>query len=121
MSDMITIRELRLRTVIGIGEEERRDRQDLVVHLVLYTDCAKAGATDNIADAVNYRTVTKQVIELVEGTQFYLVEKLATEIAKVCLAHEQVERVRVTVEKPQALRFAETVGVTVERSLADVS
>ncbi|MDA1012967.1 MAG: dihydroneopterin aldolase [Planctomycetota bacterium] len=121
MSDIITIRELRLRTVIGIGAEERRDRQDLVVHLVLYTDCAKAGASDDIADAVNYRTVTKQVIELVEGSEYYLVEKLATEIAKLCLAHNRVERVRVTVEKPQALRFAETVGVTIERSAADVT
>ena len=116
MSDRIDVQDLLLRAIIGINDEERIKPQDVVVCLSLWADMRRAGETDEIEDAVNYRTVTKQVIELVEGSQFYLVEKLATEIAKVCLLDSRIEQVRVTVEKPGAVRFARTVGVTIERS-----
>ncbi|MFP6769356.1 MAG: dihydroneopterin aldolase [Planctomycetaceae bacterium] len=116
MSDRIDVHDLLIRTIIGINDEERIKPQDVVVCLSLWADMRRAGETDEIEDAVNYRTVTKQVIELVEGSQFYLVEKLATEIAKVCLLDSRIEQVRVTVEKPGAVRFARTVGVTIERS-----
>ncbi len=120
MTDQIHIKDLQLRTIIGVNAEERRDRQDVLVNLVLDVDTRPAGATDDIAQAVNYRTLTKRIIQLVETSQFYLVEKLAAEIAAVCLDDERVERVRVTVEKPGALRFARSVGVTVERGRGDV-
>jgi D-erythro-7,8-dihydroneopterin triphosphate epimerase len=119
MTDQIHIKDLQLRTIIGINADERRDRQDVLVNLVLYVDTRPAGATDDIEQAVNYRTLTKQIIQLVETSQFYLVEKLAAEIAAICLSDARVERVRVTVEKPGALRFARSVGVTVERGRAD--
>ena len=70
----------------------------------------------DIQDAVNYRTITKRVIQLVEGSSFYLVEKMAAEIAAVCLTDPRVERARVRVEKPGALRFARSVGIEIERS-----
>lgn len=116
MSDRIDVHDLLMRAIIGINDEERIKPQDVVVGLSLWADMGRAGETDDIEDAVNYRTVTKQVIELVEGSQFYLVEKLATEIARVCLSDSRIERVRVTVKKPGAVRFARTVGVTIERS-----
>jgi FolB domain-containing protein len=119
MTDQIHIRDLQLRTIIGINADERRDRQDVLVNLVLYVDTRPAGATDDIEQAVNYRTLTKQIIQLVETSRFYLVEKLAAEIAAICLSDTRVECVRVTVEKPGALRFARSVGVTVERGRAD--
>jgi FolB domain-containing protein len=105
-----------LRTIIGINEEERRNRQDVLINITLYADIRPAGCSDDISDAVNYRTITKNVIELVEHSQFYLVEKLATEIAAICLRDAGVERARVRVEKPGALRFARSVGVEIERS-----
>ena len=115
MSDQIQIVDLLLRAIIGINEEERRNRQDVLINVTLYTDVQAAGVTDDISDAVNYRTITKKVIELVENSQFYLVEKLATEIAAICLQDPRVERTRVRVEKPGALRFARSVGVEIER------
>lgn len=120
MSDQIQIQDLFLRTIIGINEKERHKRQDVLINITLYVDTRAAGASDDIADAVNYRTLTKQVIELVEGSHFYLVEKMAEEIAHICLRDSQVERVRVSVEKPGALRFARSVGVTIERARQDV-
>lgn len=115
MSDLILIRDLLLRAIIGINPEERRNRQDVRINVTLYADTRAAGLSDDIADAVNYRTITKRVIALVEGSQFYLVEKMASEIAAICLEDPRVERARVRVEKPGALRFARSVGVEIER------
>ena len=75
MSDRIQITDLLLRTIIGINEEERRNRQDVLINITLYADTQAAGASDDIEDAVNYRTITKKVIKRVEESSFYLVEK----------------------------------------------
>ena len=115
MTDMIHIKDLLLRTILGINEEERRNRQDVLINIILYADTRAAGRSDDIDDAVNYRTITKQIIELVEGSTFFLVEKMAAEIAGICLADPRVERARVRIEKPGALRFARSVGVEIER------
>jgi dihydroneopterin aldolase/D-erythro-7,8-dihydroneopterin triphosphate epimerase len=116
MTDAIHIQDLHLRTIIGINEEERRNRQDVLINCTLYADTRAAGRSDDINDAVNYRTITKQIIALVEESSFFLVEKMAAEIAAICLADPRVERARVRVEKPGALRFARSVGVEVERT-----
>jgi dihydroneopterin aldolase/2-amino-4-hydroxy-6-hydroxymethyldihydropteridine diphosphokinase len=118
MTDQIQIKDLLLRAIIGINEEERRDRQDVLINVVLYADTRKAGASDELEDAVNYRTITKRIIELVENSRFYLVEKMAAEVAAICLEDPRAERARVRVEKPGALRFARSVGVEIERSQA---
>lgn len=120
MTDRILIKDLLVRTIIGINEEERVEKQDVLINLILEADMRKAAETDDIEDAVNYRTITKQVIGLVETSQFLLVERLADEIAEICLADSRVERVQVTVEKPMALRFARSVGVSIERTRENV-
>ncbi len=120
MTDRIHIKDLLLRTIIGINDEERRDRQDVLINIILHADMRAAGASDDIEDAVNYRTITKRVIKLVEGSQFLLVEKMAAEIAAICLDDPRVERAIVRVEKPGALRFARSVGVEIERTRADL-
>jgi dihydroneopterin aldolase/D-erythro-7,8-dihydroneopterin triphosphate epimerase len=91
----------------------------VLINITLYADTRPAGESDDIADAVNYRTITKRVIQLVENSQFYLVEKMASEIADICLQDSRVERAQVTVEKPGALRFARSVGVIIERRRGD--
>ena len=83
MADQIHIRDLHLRTIIGINEEERRDKQDVLINLVPDTDTHAARRSDDIADTLNYRTLTKRIIELVENSQFCLVQKLAAEIARL--------------------------------------
>ncbi len=118
MTDQIEIKDLLLRTHIGATDEERRDRQDVLFNVTLETDTRAAGLSDDIRDTVNYRTLNKRLIAHVEGTTFNLVEKLAEDLAALCLAEARVLRVRVTAEKPGALRFARSVGVTIERQRA---
>ncbi|MDX1414296.1 MAG: dihydroneopterin aldolase [Candidatus Promineifilaceae bacterium] len=119
MADQIMIKDLMLRTIIGINDEERRNRQDVLINLTLFADTNAAGASDDIVYAVNYRTITKRIIDMVENSSFFLVEKMAAKISDLCLENPQVEHVRVSVEKPGALRFARSVGVTIERSRED--
>ena len=120
MNDRILIQDLMLRTIIGINAEERRNRQDVLINISLHADTRAAGASDDIEDAVNYRTITKRVIKRVEGSKFYLVERMAAEIATICLDDPRVEAVDVRVEKPGALRFARSVGVEIHRTRSEL-
>lgn len=113
--DQIQIKDLLLRGLVGINPDEQEKEQDILINLTLYTDLTVPAQTDRIEDALNYRTLTKQIIRLVEENRFLLVEKLAADIAGLCLATERVTRAVVTVEKPGALRFARSVGVTLDR------
>jgi FolB domain-containing protein len=115
VADEVVIKDLLLRTIIGINDEERKNKQDVLINITMTADTRSAGASDDIADAVNYRTIAKKVIRVVEASQFFLVEKMAAEIASICFEDVRVEKVCVSVEKPGALRFARSVGVTIER------
>jgi FolB domain-containing protein len=119
MSDRIFIRDLLVRGIVGVNPEERESRQDIVVNLDLWVDTRRAARTDDIADAVNYRSVCKRVIEHIEAASPMLVERLAGDIAKIVLTEFGVARVRVRVEKPGALRFALSVGVEIERTAGE--
>jgi D-erythro-7,8-dihydroneopterin triphosphate epimerase len=114
--DKIEIKDLLLRCVIGIQEWERKTHQDVLINLTLITDLSVAGKSDRIEDTINYKSLCKQIIHLTEGSSFFLVEMLAEKIAELALADERVAQVQVSVEKPGALRFSRTVGVTIERS-----
>ena len=114
--DRIIIRDLLLRGIVGINEEERTNRQDILINVTMWADIAAAAASDDIVDAVNYRTVTKAIISHVEGGQPMLVERLVQEVADICFdTDERVTEVEVSVEKPGALRFARSVGITIRR------
>lgn len=113
--DRIRIKDLLLRCIVGINPEEREKKQDVVINLTLFADLSRAGSSDDIADTVNYKTVKNGIGELVETSSFYLVEKLAEEIAQKCLSEPGVEAVSVSVDKPGALRFARSVGVELLR------
>ncbi len=113
--DKIFIKDLFLRCIIGVNEFERREKQDVVINVEIWSNLTAAAKTDNIKDAVDYKEITKNIVKLVENSQFYLVEALAENVAQVCLQNKKVRRARVTVEKPGALRFARSVGVEVIR------
>jgi D-erythro-7,8-dihydroneopterin triphosphate epimerase len=114
--DRVIIEDLLVRGIVGINDDERVNRQDIVIGVTMWVDTGPAAASDDIADAVNYRTVSKRIIEHVEGGEPQLVERLADEIAAICLdADERVAEVEVSVRKPGALRFARSVGVVVTR------
>ncbi len=120
-ADRIVIRDLELRGIIGINDWEREHRQDILINLELEVDTRKAAASDDIADSLNYRTLTKAVAALVEGSSFQLIEALADAIARLAIVDFEARAVRVRVEKPGALRWARSVGVEIVRSRDDVS
>ena len=117
--DRIDIHYLLLRGIIGINDWEREKQQDILINLSLFGNFRSAGDSDDIADTINYRTVTKKVIKHVETSKRFTVEALASDIARICLEEPGVQRARVRVEKPGALRFARSVGVEIERSPKD--
>lgn len=117
MSDRVFIRDLLVRGIVGINPDERTKPQDVLVNVIMWTDTRRAGQSDDIDDAVNYRTVAKQIIHHVETGDPELVERLVAELADIVLASdERIERVEISLEKPGALRFAKSVGVTIQRS-----
>jgi FolB domain-containing protein len=115
-TDRIIITDLSARCVIGVLEEERREKQDVVVNLVIETDLSKAAKTDNFRDALDYRALKKNVLHLVENSSFRLLEALAEAVAHLCLKEPKVTLVKVKIEKPSALRFAKSVGVEITRA-----
>lgn len=113
--DRILIRELSARCIIGISPEERRAKQDVVVSLMLSAELGRAGRSDDPKDTVDYRAIKKRVLALVESSEFHLLEALAEAIARACLETPGIDEVRVTVDKPGALRFARSVAVELAR------
>ncbi|HUI46947.1 MAG TPA: dihydroneopterin aldolase [Nitrospirota bacterium] len=113
--DRILIGDLLVRCIIGVGEEERRERQDVVINLSLATDLSRAGRSDNFNDAVDYRDLKKQIVNMAEQSTYHLVEALAEAVADMCLVHPAISQVQVRVDKPGALRFARSVGVEITR------
>jgi FolB domain-containing protein len=113
--DRILISDLTVRCIIGVNEEERRERQDVVINLAIYADLRKAGQSDRFEDAVDYRAIKKRIVSMVENSRYYLVEAMAEAIAEICLDHPTVTKVQVRVDKPGALRFARSVGVEITR------
>lgn len=114
--DRILIKDLTVSGIIGINPDERTTRQDIVVNVTMSVDTSTAAASDDIDDSVNYRTITKRIIGHIEDGEPMLVERLAQEIADICLEDARVEGVEVTVEKPGAVRFARSVGISIIRS-----
>jgi FolB domain-containing protein len=113
--DQVLIKDLLVRGIIGINEDERKSNQDILINIILYTDTSRAAQTDNIEDCVNYRTVAKKVFSHAEKAQRFTVEALAGDVVELCLAEKNVLGVRVRVEKPGAVRFSRSVGVEIER------
>lgn len=107
----ITIKNLRLRTIIGIEEAERTNKQDIIINVAIEVDTAQAAQSDHIDDAFNYKTITKRIIHFVEGSSFYLLEKLVEEILQFIMLDDQVLSATVEIDKPAALRFADSVSL----------
>lgn len=113
--DKVFIKDLLVRGVIGISEKERSQPQDIVINVTIYTDIKKGAASDKIDDCVNYRTAAKAILAHVESTPRYTVEALASDIAGICLGFDGVDKVKIKVEKPGAVRFSKSVGVEIIR------
>ena len=108
----IRVKDLRLRPYIGIKEEEINNKQDVLINLSILYPAVDAVEVNDIDHALNYRTITKAIIAHVEGNRFALLERLTQEILDLVMAHQAVRYAEVEVDKPHALRFAESVSIT---------
>ena len=119
-SDRIFLRGLEVECIIGFIEWERRVKQTVVIDLEMPVDCRRASQTDEVADTLDYKKVAKRVIAFVETSDFKLVETLAQRLALLVLAEFGIEWVRLSINKPGAIRGSRDVGVNIERTRADL-
>jgi len=115
VTDRIFLHGLAVDCVIGFIEWERRIKQTVVIDLELPVDCARAALRDRVEDTLDYKKVAKRVIAFVETSEFHLVETLAERIAQLVLAEFGVDWLRLSVNKPGAIRGSRDVGVRIER------
>lgn len=110
----INIRNLRLRTFIGFNPEEKAKQQDVVINIEIGYELSPGVYRDDVSEALNYKTITKAVIRHVEDGRFLLLEKLVADVLSICTGHPSVKHARVSIDKPHALRFADSVALTLE-------
>ncbi len=119
--DRIFLRGLTAECVIGFIDWERRVKQTVVVDLELPVDCRQAAVSDDVTDTVDYKKVSKRVLAFIEASEFKLVETLAQRLAMLILEEFAIEWIRLSINKPGAIRNSRDVGVSIERSRADLS
>jgi dihydroneopterin aldolase len=118
--DRIFLHGLTAECVIGFIDWERRVKQTVVLNIELPVDCARASLTDEVADTLDYKKVAKRVLAFIEASEFKLVETLAHRVALLILEEFAVEWVRISLNKPGAIRSSRDVGVVIERTRADL-
>ena len=114
MNAIIEITNLRLRTFIGFNEEERTKQQDIVINAEIHYPMNNGCLDDVVEDALNYKTITKAIIKHVESGRFLLLEKLVADVLGICSEHETVTYAKVKIDKPHALRFADSVSLSLD-------
>lgn len=117
--DTIFLRDLEINVTIGIFEWEKRIKQKVRVDLEMATDISKAAASDNIEDALNYKAISKRIVEFVEESRYELIETLIEKVAEILIHEFKIPWVRVTISKPGAVRGSRDVGITIEREKKD--
>jgi 7,8-dihydroneopterin aldolase/epimerase/oxygenase len=118
--DRIFLHGLEIECIIGFIEWERRVKQTVVIDVEMPVDCARAAASDDVVDTLDYKKVAKRLIAFVGGSEFKLVETLAHRAALLILEEFAVQWVRLSVNKPGAIRHSKDVGVAVLRTRADL-
>jgi len=117
--DIVFINDLRIETIIGIYDWERKVKQTISLDLEMGTDIRKSAATDAIEDTLNYKAVAKRLIAFVGDSEYQLVETLAEKITGIVLSEFDVPWLKLTVHKPGAVRGSRDVGVIIERGSRD--
>ena len=112
----ICVKNLRVSTILGVYEEERRTERDIVINVRLEYDAGAAIASDALEDALDYKHVRDGIVRFVTGTQFKLLEKLADGIVQVLTEDVRITRLHLEVDKPHALRLAESVSAVIDWS-----
>ena len=111
---VIRVKNLLVRTIVGFNPEERVNRQDVIINLEIEVDVSKAVSTDHQDGIYNYKAITKTIIAFVSDSKYNLLEKLTHEVLQLVMKDERVIRAKVEIDKPQALRFSDSVSVELE-------
>jgi dihydroneopterin aldolase len=119
--DRIFLHGLTTECIIGFIDWERRVKQTVVLDIELPVDCRRAAIRDEVADTLDYKKVAKRVLAFIGASEFKLVETLAHRVALLILEEFGVEWVRVSLNKPGAIRNSRDVGVVIERARADLA
>ena len=114
--DAIFLNEMRVETIVGIWDWERKTKQIVSIDIEMGADIKKAALTDNIEDTLNYKGVSKRIRKFVEDSDFQLVETMAEKIAEIILVEFNVPWVKIRVNKPGAIRGSKDVGVFITRT-----
>lgn len=117
--ETIRITNLRLRAIIGANDWEREHKQDVIINIKLKFDASASIASDNLSDTVDYKTITKKIIQAVEQSEFFLIEKLADVVADIAMENPAVHKAKVRIDKPHALRFADSVSLEIKKERND--
>lgn len=116
MTDVILINDLVVSCILGVFTHERTDKQQVIISLKLFVDISKAAQTDDLNDTVSYHDIVNIVYAMVNKSQYFLLEKLAQEIANLCLGKKGVKQITVHIEKPNALRLAKSAAIEITRT-----
>lgn len=120
--DRIFIKDLLVRGIVGIKPDERANRQDILVNATFWADTRPAALSDQIEDTVNYRSAAKAMIAHIESEGPQLVERLAADLVRICFDSDpRIQAVELSVEKPGAVRFSRSVGLTIYRTRDEVA
>ena len=109
---IIKIENLRLRTIVGVFDWEKEKKQDVIVNIGMEFDGTTAAESDSLDDTVDYKSLNKKIIEFVEKGDFNLLESMVSGIGKIIMEDKRIKRATVKVDKPKALRFADSVSLT---------
>jgi len=112
---IINITNLRLRTYIGFNPDEQTKQQDIIINAEIHYPANKLCLEDNVDNALNYKLIAKKIIQHVEEGKFLLLEKLVSDVVNICSEHDWVSYARVKIDKPHALRFADSVSLSLEQ------
>lgn len=113
--DTIFLRDLEINATIGIFEWEKRIKQKVRIDLEMGTDITKAAASDAIQDTLDYKAISKRIIQFVEDSRYELIETMIEEVSEILLKEFCIPWVKVTISKPGAVRGSRDVGITIER------
>lgn len=117
--DKIYLRELKTEAIIGIFDWERQVKQTVLIDLEMSADVRRAALSDSIEDTLNYKRIAKRLLEFIESSSFHLVETLAEHIAMLVIEEFGVQWIKVTLNKPGAIRSSRSVGIIIERTTKD--
>lgn len=114
-NDKILLRDLRLNCLVGVPSRERSKRQEIFINVILFCVFSRAVKTDDVKDTIDYDSLSQDIQNTIENREYCLLERLAEDVAQICLKDKRVRKAQVTVDKPGALKASKSAAVEIIR------